>query len=72
MDTQRWMRANIATFMRTLWGNEMNREYLVVRISIYVVTGALLLMKFSKNLNKERGLKTLAEPEDDAEGIGQQ
>ena len=36
------------------------------------MTGALLLMKFSKNLNKERGLKSLAEPEDDAEGVGQQ
>ena len=29
-------------------------------------------MKFSKNLNKERGLKPLAKPEDDAEGVGQQ
>ena len=29
-------------------------------------------MKFPKNLNKERGLKSLAEPEDDAEGVGQQ
>ena len=29
-------------------------------------------MKFSNNLDKERGLKSLAEPEDDAEGVGQQ
>ena len=26
MDTQRWMRANIATFMRTLWGDEMKQK----------------------------------------------
>ena len=26
MDTQRWMRANIATFMRTLWGDEMKQR----------------------------------------------
>ena len=53
-------------------GKWNEREYVVVKISIYVMTGALLLMKLSKNLNKERGLKSLAEPEDDAEGVCQQ
>ena len=73
MDTQRWMRANIATFMRTLWGNEM-REKICSGEDINLVRdrSTAFFMKFSKNLNKERGLKSLAEPEDDAEGIGQQ